>query len=364
MRCASGSRPCSANAPNWILTFHSACGRILRREAQRLGYRSNFTIYDQADQIRLTKQVLEELDKDPKRFVPRGIHKQISTAKNNLVGPGGLQGARRVLLRPDRRRRVRALPAAPDPVERGRLRRHALPHGQGARELPGGARALAEGLPLHPGRRVPGHEPRAVPAPPAPGRKAQERLRRRRSGPVRGRGDTRHDGRWLDEAHRDDPGRGRGAVVLRKRGLPRGEGHKSAPIHEKDRNSDLDGERAAGRLHAGAHALRGVQSGEDASALHDVPHVETRVWFSHRNFTDLHARPTALASWPSDADERRARGRHVGRGDLRQRSRSPNRRNALVPALPASYFAVHRPADSGTRGQERGWRPEASRPRL
>jgi DNA helicase-2/ATP-dependent DNA helicase PcrA len=74
-------------APNWILTFHSACGRILRREAQRLGYRSNFTIYDQADQVRLTKQVLEELDKDPKRFVPRGIHSQISTAKNNLVGP-------------------------------------------------------------------------------------------------------------------------------------------------------------------------------------------------------------------------------------------------------------------------------------
>src|SRR5213596_2447035 len=71
----------------WILTFHSACGRILRREAPRLGYRSNFTIYDQADQVRLTKQVLEELERDPKRFVPRGIHTQISNAKNQLVGP-------------------------------------------------------------------------------------------------------------------------------------------------------------------------------------------------------------------------------------------------------------------------------------
>ena len=71
----------------WILTFHSACGRILRREAPRLGYRTNFTIYDQADQIRLTKACLEELERDPKRFVPRGIHSQISTAKNNLVGP-------------------------------------------------------------------------------------------------------------------------------------------------------------------------------------------------------------------------------------------------------------------------------------
>src|ERR671917_2642873 len=71
----------------WILTFHAACGRILRREAARLGYRSNFTIYDQADQVRLTKQVLEELERDPKRFVPRGIHAQISAAKNQLVSP-------------------------------------------------------------------------------------------------------------------------------------------------------------------------------------------------------------------------------------------------------------------------------------
>src|SRR3989440_10648330 len=71
----------------WILTFHAACGRILRREAPRLGYRSNFTIYDQADQVRLTKLCLEELERDPKRFVPRGIHAQISAAKNQLVTP-------------------------------------------------------------------------------------------------------------------------------------------------------------------------------------------------------------------------------------------------------------------------------------
>src|SRR6186997_116367 len=71
----------------WILTFHAACGRILRREAQRLGYRSNFTIYDQADQVRLVKQCLEELERDPKRFTPRGIHNQISQAKNRLISP-------------------------------------------------------------------------------------------------------------------------------------------------------------------------------------------------------------------------------------------------------------------------------------
>src|SRR5437879_6295350 len=71
----------------WILTFHAACRRILRREAQRLGYRSNCTIYDQADQIRLVKQCLEELERDPKRFTPRGIHNQISQAKNHHVQP-------------------------------------------------------------------------------------------------------------------------------------------------------------------------------------------------------------------------------------------------------------------------------------
>jgi len=71
----------------WILTFHAACGRILRSEAERLGYRSNFTIYDSADQVRLVKQCLEELEKDPKRFVPRGVHAQISNAKNQLITP-------------------------------------------------------------------------------------------------------------------------------------------------------------------------------------------------------------------------------------------------------------------------------------
>src|SRR3712207_3511474 len=71
----------------WVMTFHAACGRILRREAPRLGLRSNLTIYDQADQVRLVKSCLEELERDPKRFAPRGIHGQISMAKNRLVSP-------------------------------------------------------------------------------------------------------------------------------------------------------------------------------------------------------------------------------------------------------------------------------------
>jgi DNA helicase-2/ATP-dependent DNA helicase PcrA len=71
----------------WILTFHAACGRMLRAEAPRLGFKSTFTIYDQADQVRLVKACLEELGKDPKRFTPRGIHAQISNAKNQLIAP-------------------------------------------------------------------------------------------------------------------------------------------------------------------------------------------------------------------------------------------------------------------------------------
>ena len=66
----------------WVMTFHAACARMLRAEAARLGYTRGFTIYDEADSLRLVKQCLEELDVDPKRFAPRAIKRQISDAKN------------------------------------------------------------------------------------------------------------------------------------------------------------------------------------------------------------------------------------------------------------------------------------------
>nr|MDP8943900.1 UvrD-helicase domain-containing protein [Actinomycetota bacterium] len=68
----------------WVMTFHSACARMLRAEAPRLGYTKSFTIYDEADSLRLVKQCLEALDVDPKRFTPRAIRRQISDAKNQL----------------------------------------------------------------------------------------------------------------------------------------------------------------------------------------------------------------------------------------------------------------------------------------
>ncbi len=69
----------------WVSTFHAACVRILRREAQHLGYSSQFTIYDQADSERLTSYVLRDLNLDPKRFPARSVHASISAAKNDLL---------------------------------------------------------------------------------------------------------------------------------------------------------------------------------------------------------------------------------------------------------------------------------------
>jgi DNA helicase II / ATP-dependent DNA helicase PcrA len=69
----------------WLLTFHAACARILRAEAERLGYTRQFTIYDQADARRLTKRSADAVGVDPKRFTPSAIHNQISAAKNRLI---------------------------------------------------------------------------------------------------------------------------------------------------------------------------------------------------------------------------------------------------------------------------------------
>lgn len=74
----------------WISTFHSACVRILRRDAGLLGYPSTFTIYDRADAVRLTSYVLRDLGIDPKRFPPRSVHAAISAAKNDGLDPDDL----------------------------------------------------------------------------------------------------------------------------------------------------------------------------------------------------------------------------------------------------------------------------------
>ncbi|MEZ5245933.1 MAG: DNA helicase PcrA [Acidimicrobiales bacterium] len=69
----------------WVSTFHSACVRILRRDVERLGFPSRFSIYDQADAVRLVGYVIRDLNLDPKRFPPRSVHAAISAAKNDNI---------------------------------------------------------------------------------------------------------------------------------------------------------------------------------------------------------------------------------------------------------------------------------------
>ena len=69
----------------WVSTFHSACVRILRREAKTLGFSTSFSIYDQADALRLMTMVCRDLDLDPKRYPPRSFSAQVSNLKNELI---------------------------------------------------------------------------------------------------------------------------------------------------------------------------------------------------------------------------------------------------------------------------------------
>jgi len=69
----------------WLMTFHSACVRILRREAKRFGYPASFSIYDQADSQRLMALVCRELELDSRFFPPKGLTNQVSALKNELV---------------------------------------------------------------------------------------------------------------------------------------------------------------------------------------------------------------------------------------------------------------------------------------
>jgi superfamily I DNA/RNA helicase len=71
----------------WVSTFHAACVRILRANAAALGYPRSFSIYDQADSQRLVGYVIRDLNLDPKRFTPRGVHNVISNWKNELLFP-------------------------------------------------------------------------------------------------------------------------------------------------------------------------------------------------------------------------------------------------------------------------------------
>jgi len=69
----------------WVTTFHSSCARMLRADAEKLGYSRSFTIYDESDSLRMLKRCMAEIGVDPKRYPARSIRSQVSGAKNKLV---------------------------------------------------------------------------------------------------------------------------------------------------------------------------------------------------------------------------------------------------------------------------------------
>ena len=143
----------------WVSTFHSACVRILRREAAALGYPSQFSIYDQADAVRLVTYVLRDLSIDPKQLPPRSVHATISAAKNRGQGCEEFAEAAQVVIEKRiadvyREYQARLLQRRRDGLRRPpRERRRALP--SPARR----PRAVSTEVPSCAGGRVPGHEP-------------------------------------------------------------------------------------------------------------------------------------------------------------------------------------------------------------
>ena len=164
----------------WVMTFHSACARMLRADAERLGYTRGFTIYDEQDSLRQVKACVDELDVDPKRFAPRGLRRQISDAKNALLDAEAY------------RLKVSSFfeQTAADVYDLYEQRMHAanamdfddlLFRCVNLFELfPEVRDRYRARLPARAGGRVPGHQPRPVPLAPAALRGAPQPVRRRR----------------------------------------------------------------------------------------------------------------------------------------------------------------------------------------
>ncbi len=118
----------------WVSTFHSMCVRMLRADAERLGFTKNFTIYDTDDLKRLYKDIMAELNIDPKRFPVNQLMNRISQAKNDLVTPGNFDAHD-----PVGKGRVRKRLRAPTPSRRVRLPAilHVRAHAAGRRRAAG-----------------------------------------------------------------------------------------------------------------------------------------------------------------------------------------------------------------------------------
>ena len=161
----------------WVSTFHSACVRILRRDGKALGYPSSFTIYDQADAVRLTGYVVRDLNLDSKRFPPRSVHATISAAKNDGVGVDDYAARAQVIFErkiADVYREYQARLERAGAMDFDDLLANAV---RLFKRAPRRARPLPAPLPARAGRRVPGHQPRPERARAPAHRRAPQRLR-------------------------------------------------------------------------------------------------------------------------------------------------------------------------------------------
>ena len=158
----------SEQAMPWLGTFHSIGAKILRMHAELVGLRPNFTILDTDDQLRLLKQLLQAENLDDKRWPARALANLIDGWKNRGIDPKSVPASEAAVFAGGKSADlVRELSGAAESAQCGGFRRSA------ARAVAALARAqrcsqhLPPALPLHPGRRVPGHERRSVSLSPA-----------------------------------------------------------------------------------------------------------------------------------------------------------------------------------------------------
>ena len=178
-------------------TFHSLCARVLRQDGEAIGIGRRFVIYDTDDQQSLMKQILREEDLPlTGEFRPSIVLGAISRAKNEMLDPRpsfehAANHRERTIAR-----LADALPGAPPEGQRARLRRPAARGGPPVRRGAGRARQVPGALALPARRRVPGHQPGAIPVGPGARRQAPQPVRGRRRRPVdllvAGRGPAQH----------------------------------------------------------------------------------------------------------------------------------------------------------------------------
>ena len=378
-----------AEGMQWLGTFHSIGTKILRRHAELVGLRSDFTILDTDDQLRLMKQVIEAENIDEKRWPARQLASMIDGWKNRGLGPEQVPaGEAGAFANGKGGRLYTRLPGAAEDAERRRFRRPAAGMPAPVARAPRHPGAVPEALPLHAGGRVPGHQRRPVSLA-APARAgAQEPVLRRRRRPVdlwlarrRGRQHpalrarfSRRDGhpagaqlplhrphpfrrlrphRQEPEPPRQDPAHG---------GRARREGHdhrrlgfrgRSAPHRRGDRGAARQAAFAGRDRHPRAHL------GPDARDRRSARHAG-RALSRHRRPALLRARRNPRR--PRLSALRQPAGRRPRLRAHRQRAEArPRRRDDPAAAQPCARRP--RAADGGGALPRRDRRAEAQAPR-